>query len=96
MRLEAAPAGVALADVRAHLLEVEHVRDVHDLHVWTVTSDLPSLSAHLVLDDACFHDGHAPQILDEVQRCLHGHFDVEHSTFQLEPHRHRDHESGTH
>jgi cobalt-zinc-cadmium efflux system protein len=94
--LEAAPAGVALDDVRAHLLEVEHVRDVHDLHVWTVTSDLPVLSAHLVVDDSCFTDGHAPQILDQVQHCLGGHFDVEHSTFQLEPAGHSDHEPAAH
>jgi cobalt-zinc-cadmium efflux system protein len=94
--LEAAPAGVALPEIRAHLLEVDHVLDVHDLHVWTVTSDLPSLSAHLVLDDACFRDGHAPQILDSVQECLGGHFDVEHSTFQLEPRSHQEHEPGTH
>jgi cobalt-zinc-cadmium efflux system protein len=94
--LEAAPAGIDLADVRAHLLESDHVRDVHDLHVWTVTSNLPTLSAHVVLDDSCFHDGHAPQMLDELQGCLVGHFDVEHSTFQLEPASHATHEPGTH
>ncbi|WP_348537920.1 cation diffusion facilitator family transporter [Nocardioides lacus] len=94
--LEAAPSGVELTAVRTHLLEVNHVLDVHDLHVWTVTSDLPSLSAHLVLDDACFNDGHAPQILDQVQECLGGHFDVEHSTFQLEPRSHQEHEPGVH
>ena len=94
--LEAAPEAVDLADVRAHLLEPDHVRDVHDLHVWTVTSDLPAISAHVVIDDSCFLDGHAPQVLDELQDCLAGHFDVEHSTFQLEPASHADHESGTH
>lgn len=94
--LEAAPAGTSLEDIRAHLLEVDHVHDVHDLHVWTVTSDLPSLSAHLVVDDSCFHDGHAPQILDRVQQCLGGHFDVAHSTFQLEPRSHEDHEHAVH
>ena len=94
--LEAAPEAVDLADVRAHLLEPPHVRDVHDLHVWTVTSDLPAISAHVVVDDSCFLDGHAPQVLDELQRCLAGHFDVEHSTFQLEPASHADHEPGTH
>ena len=83
--LEAAPEAVDLADVRSHLLEPAHVRDVHDLHVWTVTSDLPAISAHVVVDDSCFLDGHAPQVLDELQHCLAGHFDVEHSTFQLEP-----------
>jgi cobalt-zinc-cadmium efflux system protein len=94
--LEAAPAGTDLDHIRAHLLAVDHVRDVHDLHVWTLTSDLPTLSAHVVLDDGCFHDGHAPQMLDQLQACLGGHFDVEHSTFQLEPAGHALHEAGTH
>jgi cobalt-zinc-cadmium efflux system protein len=94
--LEAAPEAVDLADVRSHLLEPPHVRDVHDLHVWTVTSDLPAIAAHIVIDDSCFLDGHAPQVLDELQQCLAGHFDVEHSTFQLEPASHADHEPGTH
>lgn len=94
--LEAAPEAVDLEDVRAHLLEPDHVRDVHDLHVWTVTSDLPAISAHIVIDDSCFLDGHAPQVLDQLQTCLSGHFDVEHSTFQLEPASHADHEPGTH
>ncbi len=94
--LEAAPEGIDLVDVRTHLLKSDHVHDVHDLHVWTVTSNLPTLSAHVVIDDSCFLDGHAPELLDELQGCLVGHFDVEHSTFQLEPARHADHEPGTH
>ena len=94
--LEAAPEGIDLADIRAHLLAVDHIRDVHDLHVWTVTSNLPALSAHVVIDDDCFSDGHAPQLLDEVQHCLAGHFDVEHSTFQLEPAGHTEHEPTGH
>jgi cobalt-zinc-cadmium efflux system protein len=64
--------------------------------VWTVTTGLPTLSAHLIVDDSCFLDGHAPQLLDQVQDCLHGHFDVEHSTFQLEPEHHVSHEAGAH
>ncbi len=94
--LEGAPEGVDLDDIRTHLLDTRHVAGVHDLHAWTVTSDLPALSAHVVVDDSCFSDGHAPQILDEIQACLIGHFDVEHSTFQLEPAGHLDHEAGTH
>ena len=65
-------------------------------NVWTVTSGLPTLSAHIVVDDSCFHDGHAPQLLDSLQACLTGHFDVEHSTFQLEAAAHAGHETGTH
>jgi len=94
--LEAAPADVDLAEVRAHLLATEHVLGLHDLHAWTVTSDLPALSAHIVIDDSCFHDGHAPRLLDQLQSCLAGHFDIEHSTFQLEAAAHAGHETGTH
>ena len=94
--LEAAPEGVALDAVRAHLTEVEHVLEVHDLHAWTVTSGLPTLSAHVVVDDHCFASGHAPQILDRLQECVGGHFDVEHSTFQLEPASHAAHEHVSH
>jgi cobalt-zinc-cadmium efflux system protein len=94
--LEAAPEGMDLAEVRRHLLEPQRVLDVHDLHVWTVTSGLPTLSCHVVIDDSCFRDGHAPALLDQLQECLQGHFDVEHSTFQLEPASHAAHEPGTH
>ncbi len=94
--LEAAPDEVDLSTVRAHVLEVDHVVDVHDLHAWTLTSNLHALSAHIVVDDDCFSDGHTPQLLDEVQGCLSDHFDVEHSTFQFEPAGHVEHEAGTH
>ncbi|MHB8186887.1 MAG: cation diffusion facilitator family transporter [Dermatophilaceae bacterium] len=94
--LEAAPLGTDLDAIREHLGANEHVIDVHDLHVWTVTSDLPTLSAHVVIDDGCFLDGHAPEMLDEMQACLVGHFDVEHSTFQFEPASHAEHEHEHH
>lgn len=94
--LEAAPKDIDLAEIRAHLLADDHVADIHDLHVWTLTSNLPSLSAHVVLHDRCFDDGHTPQLLDDLQGCLVGHFDVEHSTFQFEPESHHGHESGAH
>ena len=94
---EAAPEGIDLDDIRTHLLEPDHVLGVHDLHMWTVTSDLPAVSAHVVVADSCFADGHVPpQLLDEIQDCLVGHFDVEHSTFQLEPASHVQHEAGIH
>lgn len=93
---EAAPIGIDLDEVRKHLLTEDHVRDVHDLHAWVVTSDLPALSAHIVLDDSCFLDGHAPRILDGLQQCLLDHFDLEHSTFQLETPAHASHEGETH
>ena len=94
--LEAAPEGMDLEQVRAHLAGVPHVLSMHDLHAWTVTSGLPALSAHVVIEDDCFNDGHAPRLLDQLQSCLTGHFTVEHSTFQLEAAAHASHEPGTH
>ena len=69
---------------------------VHDLHVWSVASDLPALSAHIVVDDECFTDGHIPELLGQVQHCVAGHFDVEHSTFQFEPPHHGSKELSVH
>jgi cobalt-zinc-cadmium efflux system protein len=94
--MEATPRGVDLAAVRRHILSVDHVRDVHDLHASTVATDLPVLSAHVVVDDECFRDGHLPRLLDELQSCLAGHFDVEHSTFQFEQAGHTAHEHAAH
>lgn len=96
--LEATPRGLDLDQVRRHLLELPHVRAVHDLHASQIATGLPVLTAHVVIDDSCFHDGHAPQMLDQLQACVAGHFPVavEHSTFQLEPHSHAHHEAGAH
>jgi cobalt-zinc-cadmium efflux system protein len=94
--LEATPEHIDLDDVRRHIRELDHVHDVHELHAYTVTSGLPVLTAHVVIDDECFRDGHAPQMLDAVQSCLAGHFDVEHSTIQLEPAGHTEHERPAH
>lgn len=96
--LESTPPGLDLDDVRAHLLELDHVLGVHDLHASLVATGMPVLSAHVVVDDSCFADGHAPQILDALQHCVAEHFDVsvQHSTFQLEPAGHAGHESTYH
>lgn len=84
--MEFTPAGLDLDEVRRHLLGLEHVQDVHDLHATTVASGLPTLTAHIVVDDQCFTDGHAPEILHHVKQCVAGHFPVQihHSTFQIE------------
>ena len=94
--LESTPRGVDLDQVRAHIQDVPHVRGIHDLHASMVATGLPVLTAHVVVDDDCFLDGHVPQLLDQLQSCLVGHFDVEHSTFQFEPAGHADHEHDRH
>lgn len=94
--LEAAPLDIDLDEIRNHIRAIDHVLDVHDLHVYTVTSKLPILTAHVVAADECFQSGHTPQMLDAVQACLADHFDVEHSTIQIEPPGHADHELPAH
>ncbi|GGQ88292.1 cation diffusion facilitator family transporter [Streptomyces althioticus] len=91
--LEAAPKGVDMAEVRAHILNTPGVEDVHDLHAWTITSGMPVLSAHVVVSaDTLNAIGHE-KMLHELQDCLGDHFDVQHCTFQLEPSGHAEHEA---
>ena len=96
--LESTPAGLDLELVRAHLLEQPHVLAVHDLHATQIATGLPVLTAHVTIEDDCFVDGRTSRILDQLQACVAEHFpvSVEHSTFQLEPERHRDHEHTPH
>ncbi|OKI00653.1 cation transporter [Streptomyces sp. CB02923] len=91
--LEAAPKGVDMTEVRAHLLALPGVEDVHDLHAWTITSGMPVLSAHVVVaQDTLDAVGHE-KLLHALRGCLTGHFDVGHCTFQLEPGGHAEHEA---
>ena len=94
--LEAAPRGVDLDRVRAHVLGVDGVVAVHDLHAWTITSGLPVLSAHVVVSDEVLADGHGGRVLDALCACLGDHFDVAHCTFQLEAEGHAGHEAPVH
>jgi cobalt-zinc-cadmium efflux system protein len=84
--MEFTPQGLNLDEVRCHILSLDHVKDVHDLHASTVATGLPTLTAHVVVDDECFTDGHAAEMLHEVRECVAEHFEVSihHSTFQIE------------
>jgi cobalt-zinc-cadmium efflux system protein len=92
--LEATPRAIDIAEVRRHLTETPGVVDVHDLHVWMITSGLPVLSAHIVTEDHVLAGGLGGQVLDRLGDCLGDHFDIEHCTFQLEPAGHAAHERG--
>ncbi|HVT42659.1 MAG TPA: cation diffusion facilitator family transporter [Acidimicrobiales bacterium] len=94
--LEATPEDIDLEEVRRHLLELPEVESVHDLHAWTLTSSLPILTAHVVVTEDCLHTGEAGRVLDHLQECLTGHFDVAHSTLQFESEGHIEHEVGGH
>ncbi|MGW2227160.1 cation diffusion facilitator family transporter [Streptomyces formicae] len=85
--MEATPQDVDLGEVRSHLLAEPGVVAVHDLHGWTVTSGMPVLTAHVVVTEAALTSGYGA-LLGRLQRCVGDHFDVAHSTIQLEPEGH--------
>ncbi|MCU1432418.1 MAG: cation transporter [Actinotalea sp.] len=94
--LEATPRGIDLDEVRTHIKGIPGVVDVHDLHAWTITSGVPVLSAHVVVDDDCVARGLGGQVLEALGACLGEHFDTDHCTFQLEPVGHLAHELAPH
>ena len=90
--LEGTPRGVDATEVDRVLRTVPGVRDVHDLHVWTITSGRHAVSAHLVVDEArSLHCGDA-SVLDAAAIELSRHFGLTHSTLQVEHDDHADHE----
>lgn len=90
--LELAPRDLDLDDVRRHLSGVPGVVDVHDLHAWTITSGLPSLSAHVTVTDDALENVGVGGVLDQLCECAREHFEIHHATFQVEPVTHQDHE----
>ncbi|PWW27878.1 cobalt-zinc-cadmium efflux system protein [Cytobacillus oceanisediminis] len=78
--MEGTPSHLNPEDIKKELLKVNHVKDVHDLHIWTITSGFPSLSCHLVIEHAGGHDA----VLHEAQAVLHDEYGIEHSTIQVE------------
>jgi cobalt-zinc-cadmium efflux system protein len=93
---ESTPVGTEPERIRAHLLETPGVTAVHDVHVWAITSGSPVFTAHVVVDQEVFREGRTGELLDRLAGCLDDHFDVEHSTFQLEPEEHAGHEHRHH
>jgi cobalt-zinc-cadmium efflux system protein len=82
--IEAAPPGLDLGHLAARLASIDGVVDVHDLHVWTLTSDMEVASAHLMTTVGA--DSHA--VLDEARSLLTDDFHIEHATLQVEPDTH--------
>lgn len=89
--LESTPKGLDLIAVREHLEALPGVIAVHDLHASQIASNLPVLTAHVVVEDSVFSAGAAGGLLRELQQCVADHFTVsiEHSTFQIEPASHQ-------
>lgn len=79
--LQAAPEGVDIDELADRLASLDGVVDVHDLHVWTLTSDMDAASAHLMVTD----DADAHGVLDQARHLLADRYGITHGTFQVEP-----------
>ena len=90
------PRGTDVALIREHVMSKDGVVSVHDVHVWSITPGSNVFSAHVVVDAAVFRENRTDRLLDALGSCLEQHFDVEHSTFQLEPEEHANHEVEQH
>lgn len=82
--LQAAPPHIDIDQLGADLAAIDGVVDVHDLHVWTLTSEMEAASAHLMTTSGT--DAHA--VLDQARHQLSEHYDITHGTFQIEPDTH--------
>ncbi|HYK74447.1 MAG TPA: cation diffusion facilitator family transporter [Pseudoneobacillus sp.] len=78
--MEGAPSQLDLDKVKEALLKIPAVCELHDLHIWTITSGYPVLSCHLAISEQGDHD----DVLKIAQKMLHDRFEIEHSTIQVE------------
>ena len=83
--LQAAPPEIDVATVRTELAALPGVLDVHDLHIWTLTSEMENASAHLVVDTVT--DAH--RVLDDARALLQDRYQISHATLQVEPADHQ-------
>lgn len=82
--LQAAPANLDMGMITDKLARLDGVVEVHDLHVWTLTSDMDVASAHLVVgDEVDYH-----RVLDQARDLLREHGGITHATLQIEPEDH--------
>ncbi len=78
--LEGTPAHLNLTEIEDAMCSVPGVRHVHDLHVWTLTSEREAMSAHVVVDDV----RDSERLLETLHAVLHARFGIDHTTIQLE------------
>ncbi|MBL7496457.1 cation transporter [Frankia sp. CNm7] len=78
--MEAAPVGIDPAEIGQALAAIDEVTDVHDLHVWEVTSGMPALSAHLLVDEA----GDCHRVQDTARLLLRDRWHIDHVTLQVD------------
>ena len=74
------PKSVELSEIKSYLLSLENISDLHDLHIWALSTTEVALTVHLVTTQTSHHN----TILEEIQKHLHHHFNISHATIQIE------------
>ncbi|MGD6858037.1 cation diffusion facilitator family transporter [Bacillus infantis] len=78
--MEGAPEQIDASSIRSSLESIISVKEIHDLHIWSITSGVPMLSCHIAITEEGRHD----EVLREAQAALHNQFGIDHSTIQVE------------
>lgn len=80
LAIDAVPKGIDIAEIKRYLTSVENVCQIHDLHVWSMSTTEVALSVHLIIVDDSLNNN----VLPKLQQQLHDRFSIEHSTIQVE------------
>ena len=80
LSIDAVPQGIEVSEVKAYLLDLTNVSDLHDLHIWALSTTENALTVHLVTTDALIYN----HFIQEIQEHLHHHFNIQHATIQIE------------
>jgi len=80
LAIDSVPEGIDIAGIKRYLTDLENVSQIHDLHVWPMSTTEVALSVHLIIDDDTLND----DFLFKLQQQLHDRFSIEHSTIQIE------------
>lgn len=80
--LEATPSGIGLDQVSAAIATVPGVLEVHDLHIWSITTGLPALSGHVRIDEG--RHGRSDEMLNRIKQTVRDRFGIVHTTIQIE------------
>ncbi len=83
--MEGTPPEIDFTEIETALKTREHITDIHDLHIWTISSGVLALSAHIEVTDECADSGHWSDCLKATQQYLRDQWGIEHTTLQTEP-----------
>ena len=80
LSIDAVPQGIEVSEVKAYLLNLTNVSDLHDLHIWALSTTENALTVHIVTTDALIYN----HFIQDIQEHLNHHFNIAHVTIQVE------------